>query len=81
MFSTGYQFLISTIKASCEELYSSTVEEEPTAEKKTSPKEEKSFFKEDENKTAPQNNDVFDESEVKDKTVETEDEPSECVIC
>jgi len=77
---TGYQFLISTIKASCEELYSSALEEEPKAEKKATPKEERMFFKEDESKIAQPKVDVVVEGEIKDKHAE-EDEPSECVIC
>ena len=78
--STGYQFLISTIKASCEELYSSALEEEPKTEKKATPKEERMFFKEDESKIAQPKVDVVVEGEIKDKHAE-EDEPSECVIC
>ena len=69
------------MKASCAELYSSAVEEEPKAEKKTSPNEERTFFKEEESNASLQTADVCEEGEVKDKKIETEDQPSECAIC
>ena len=82
--SPGYQFLISTIKASLEDLYTSALEDEPKLDVKSSPLEDRSFFKEDEkiaSKIFHQSSEKLEEGEATQGLPEIEDQPSECVIC
>ena len=82
--SPGYQFLISTIKASLEDLYTSALEDEPKLDVKSSPLEDRSFFKEDEkiaSKILHPSSEKLEEGEAAQGLPEIEDQPSECVIC